>query len=355
MSTDAKARRKPPFAVMATSVKGVYSFVPPPKGVDLTKASPRTLLKHGVLMRRPDPDRESKLFALWSKFVTDVWTEENFVPPVFGAPDTITHNLKGTVSRLANGTYNSGGWSGVVVVGKWVGAMGIWQVPKVSAPTTPVGQSGVYQSSSWVGLDGAKGLIPGTTTTDVLQTGVSHNVIASTGQAVYYAWFEWVVANYAAVAADFPYVYPIIIKSPTVKAGDEICAIVQYVYDQGDDIANPIPPPGPYNFGGLMLTNVTTGKPIVNLYLEPPTGASFAGESAEWIMECPDGLARDTLPKFSSVNFHSAGACNVGDAPPGGDVGVELQNADRVTFEDFEGNVETNVNAGLATVSINYQ
>ncbi len=156
------------------------------------------------------------------------------------------------------------------------------------------------------------------------------------------------------VSDEFPDVYPIPITSVPVHAGDEICVVVQYVKQFGDDIANPLPPAGPYNFGGIMLTNVTTGK-AVNLYLWPPTGASFAGDSAEWIMECPDGLARGILPKFSSVNFTTAGACNVGDAPPGGDVGIELQNADQVTFEDFEGNVETNVKAGLGVVNINYQ
>jgi hypothetical protein len=71
-------------------------------------------------------------------------------------------------------------------------------------------------------------------------------------------------------------------------------------------------------------------------------------------MECPDGFV-DTLPKFSSVNFRKAGACNVHDAPPGSYAGIELGKADTVFFEDSEGIVETNVNATTGIVNINYQ
>jgi hypothetical protein len=102
-----------------------------------------------------------------------------------------------------------------------------------------------------------------------------------------------------------------------------------------------------------MLMNMTKNKGH-SLYLAPPTGASFLGDSAEWIMECPDGLEGDSLPKFSSVTFHTAGACNVGDAIPGGEIGIELQKADQVVFEDAEGVTETNVSADVGTVTITY-
>ena len=82
MSVDAKAQEKHPYALIPTNLNGVHSFVPPPKGTDLTKTSRATLMKHGVLMRRPDPEKEPKLYALWHRFVTEIWAEENFVPPV---------------------------------------------------------------------------------------------------------------------------------------------------------------------------------------------------------------------------------------------------------------------------------
>ena len=39
----------------------------------------------------------------------------------------------------------------------------------------------------------------------------------------------------------------------------------------------------------------------------PPTGASFSGSSAEWIMEQTHGSA---LPSFSPLQFSPAVACN---------------------------------------------
>ena len=90
-----RKREKLPFDLMPTSIEGVYSFVPPPKGIDLRSASRRTLLKHGILMRRPDPEKEPRRFALWSRFLGEIYTEGNFVSPIFGPQQAIPHNLKG--------------------------------------------------------------------------------------------------------------------------------------------------------------------------------------------------------------------------------------------------------------------
>jgi Peptidase A4 family len=128
----------------------------------------------------------------------------------------------------------------------------------------------------------------------------------------------------------------------------------------GDNIGNPTPPAGPYHFGGILLVNVTTGK-SANLYVAPPVAAfpissgTFTGDTAEWIMECPNGPDNGTLPQFSSVTFQQAGACNVLDAPPGGYAGVALQNGVLYNFLDGFSNVETNESAGVGTVTINYQ
>ncbi|HXW62338.1 MAG TPA: G1 family glutamic endopeptidase, partial [Candidatus Acidoferrales bacterium] len=330
---------KLPFDLVPTSMKGVYSFVPPPKNVDLTTASRRTLIKHGVLMRRPDPEREPSLFALWRRFVGEIWKEENFVTPVFGTPGVITHNVKGL--RQTDSGLVSANWSGCAVTGNWVGAMGVWEVPTVSKPTTPPGPDGQWQSSSWVGLDGGGGIIPGTSTTDVLQAGIAQNVDAN-GQPTYFPWYEWFVPNYEAVKAEFPYVLPIPIAFQ-VSPRDQISVVVQYVQQMGDNIGNPMPPAGPYHFGGVLLVNVSTGK-AVNLYLPPPTGASFAGDSAEWIMECTDGPEGGTLPKFTVLTFQNAGACNVLDAPPASEKGVNLQNGVLIDFVDAYNNDETNEN-----------
>ena len=63
-------------------------------------------------------------------------------------------------------------------------AAGSWTVPSVSKPTEPPGSDGGWDSSSWVGLDGSSG------SDDVLQAGIEQRVDGS-GNASYYAWFEW--------------------------------------------------------------------------------------------------------------------------------------------------------------------
>jgi hypothetical protein len=344
----------------------VYSFVPPPKGTDLTTASKSTLMKHGLLMRKPDQEREPERFARWLRFARDIWTEEKFVPPTFGHPESVTHNLKGSrrpkkdVPVTYGDCYNNS-WGGIAVVGAWVGAMGTWSVPTVTqpdnppSPATPAANGGGWQSASWVGLDGGAGIIEGTNSTDVLQAGVSQN-LDSTGQPAYYAWYEWSVLLDGLTAMDpqYPYVFPIPITSMKVDAGDTITVVVQYVKHMGDDIADPIPPAGPYSFGGILLTNETSGE-AVNLYLPPPPGGSFIGDSAEWIMECPTCYLGGTFPQFSTVHFDDAGACNVGDAPPGSDIGVELQKATRCFLVNKNGSLGNLVYGDLGTVDIVYQ
>ncbi len=372
-----------PFELLPTSMKGVYSFVPPPKGVDLRTASRRTLMKHGIFMRRPDPEREPKHFALWNKFVDEIWREENFNLPTFGPSPGIPHGLKGLWPTETYDTYQSGNWSGCVVVSSpsspWVGAWGAWQVPTVSQPTTPADTSGQWQSASWVGLNGAGGsLIPGTFSTDVLQAGVSQNITG--GNPSYSPWFEWVVQNAEAVAAqycptgqgEYCYVLPQTITSVVVNAGDTVSVVVQFVRQMGDNIGDPAPPGGPFGFGAVLFVNATTGQ-AYNIYLAPPPGASFAGDTAEWIMECQSGPApvgppvpylgyNGTLPQFSPVTFQPASACNALDAPPEAAVGVLLQNGALVNFQDFRyinqmppsTVVETNSSAGEGTVTITY-
>jgi hypothetical protein len=368
MASESKStRKKHPFELLPTSMKGAYSFAPPPKGVDLRTASRRTLLKHGILFRRPDREREPELFALWNRFVEEIWNEKNFNLPTFGPSPGIPHNLKGLRPTEAYGVYQSDNWSGCMVVSSssssWVGAWGVWQVPTVSQPTTPAGTDGLWQSASWVGLNGGGRqldgtFLPGTYSTDVLQAGVAQNVYAG-GYPLpqYYAWFEWVTSDWQDqnVQNEFPYVLPRPITSVPVNPGDTISVVVQFVPQIGDTGVGPIPPAGPYVGAAVLLVNVTTGQSF-NLYLNPPTGASFAGDTAEWIMECPTGPGNGTLPQFSSVTFQNASACDALDAPPESSVGVDLgQSGNLIEFVDSYGNVETNESAGEGTVTINYQ
>jgi len=318
-----------PFELRPTNIEGVYSFVPPPKGFDHRTASNATLIKHGILVPRPDPVKNPALFELWRKVLEEIWTEENFTVPVLAPQVGITHNLKDT--RHTDGPPIGGvSWSGCALVGSWSGVMGVWAIPEVSQPSTPQAPNGGWNSSSWVGLDGCFGLIPGTTSTDVLQAGVEQRVDAA-GNAHYDAWIEWYVPAptnlppstpvdmqgyplaWVGPHGQYKYVHQANINSFPVKAGEEVSVVVQYVKHKGDEIGNPLPPKAPYSFGAISFVNLTRHKSH-RFYLKPPPGAAFAGESAEWVMELPDGGA-GTLPKFTSVTFETAGACNAQNTP----------------------------------------
>jgi hypothetical protein len=71
----------------------------------------------------------------------------------------------------------------------------------------------------------------------------------------------------------------------------------------------------------LAGSNSATGEHF-SITLEPPTGASFNGSSAEWIMEAPDGgEPMSSLPAFNPVEFTGASACGDGNVhnPQNGD------------------------------------
>jgi Peptidase A4 family len=223
--------------------------------------------------------------------------------------------------------------------------MGIWTVPTVSAPqgkyAAPAADDGQYHSASWVGLDGAWANNPNepTASQDTLQAGIAQNVNPGIttqdqpgGIGLYYAWAEWFTPAFFNQNArtTYPYLAPQKISTVHVNPGDQIAVFVQYVQHRGDNISNPSPPPGPYHFGAVLLVNMTTGG-TANFYWPPPPQASFAGDSAEWIMELNDGTV---LPAFSTINFTDAEACDVADAPPGGVIGTELQDGTVIDLVD---------------------
>jgi hypothetical protein len=344
--------RRLPFDSVETNIKGVYSLVPPPRGRDLLNADRATLLKHGVLVRRPDPEREPGLFRLWKRFVTEIWTEDNYTAPIFKPARPSIHNLKGPFGHITQNNVNSANWSGVVlrssVKQPWVGATGIWNVPELTVPPGG-GTGGTWFTSSWVGLDGAGNAFPGLSL-DVLQAGVQQDLYPS-GASSYYAWFEWYTPAISDQQAldQYPYLAAQRILTVPVQPGDVISVAVQYVRSIGDEIGNPAPPPRPYHFGALLLVNVTTSK-SANVYFPPPPQSKFAGDTAEWIME----LGSPTFPVFRPVVFRNAGACDALDAPPAGFAGTQLQNGTVFNVEDASGHIETNASGTGGQVTIPY-
>ena len=104
------------------------------------------------------------------------------------------------------------------------------------------------------------------------------------------------------------YVFQTNISNFSVSPGDTVHCSVQYI----NGVA-----------GQINFAKQTTGQ-TTTVTLVPPPGATFNGNSVEWIMEAPDGGEPiSSLPRFTPVSFTSAFGCGadgktVGD-PKNGD------------------------------------
>jgi len=314
--------KKLPFPIIPTNIEGAYTSPAWPADFDLSTASSTELMRHGVFFRRPGPEDDPRLVEAWKQATSRVWRAEDRIIPVMEVQTGKSH-LRGPVRRGEDGTYYGGGWSGGAVRGKWSGVVGQWKVPSVYKPKEPAGMSGGWTSSSWVGLDGAY------SSNDVLQAGVAQQV-DSHGNPSYVAWYEWWAPPQAGSP---PYVWQVNITNFPVSAGDVMFVSAQYVGTTA---------------GHLWFMNVTTGKQF-SMTLSPPPGATFDGESAEWIMECNDGAEpAASLPGFSAVDFTGCVACGPNTAS------VTPQDGDTFVIEGAQGQSLTQTTLGDGTVTIDF-
>jgi hypothetical protein len=135
-----------------------------------------------------------------------------------------------------------------------------------------------------------------------------------------------------------PYIFQTNIPNFPVNPGDTVFCSVQYTNNQ--------------TAGHIYFANDTTGEHF-SLTLVPPPGATFNGNSIEWIMEAPDGgLPISALPSFTPVAFTGALGCGadgrtVGN-PQNGDTWNILDNALRPPRN------LTSVTLGDGTVTIDF-
>ena len=130
------------------------------------------------------------------------------------------------------------------------------------------------------------------------------------------------------------YIFQTNIVNFTVKPGDTInCGVLYF-----GDIA-----------GYVEMANQATGQHF-SITLAPPPGATFDGDSIEWIMEAPDGGPPiSSLPSFTPVNFTSAVGCGPNNA-----VG-NPQSALPVNVVNTSNTFLTSVTLGSNSVTINFK
>lgn len=230
--------------------------------------------------------------ALRSRILARSWPADARIIPHLVPQIGVTHLLTSSGAH-ADVAYTSNNWAGSTIAGNWTDDVGIWRVPAVSIPETPPGTNGGWDSSSWVGIDGAYG------SNDVLQAGVQQSV-AGDGSTTYVAWYEW----YAPKVQGSPaYIYQTNIDNLEIQPGDEVFAGIHYRDGKGL----------------VMFGNVDRGH-YFDIVIDPPPGASMSGNSVEWIMEAPNsGEPGTSLPRFTPVIFSAAMASPAAAGAPGGD------------------------------------
>ena len=285
---EAQFRAKIPYQLTPTSLKGVYLNPAPPAGFDPKTASQHDLIKHGIMVRKPGAEDSPEMHQAWQDFFSREWQEKDRIVPQFEVHMGKTHNLRTPPEKHTNSSYFTNAWAGAVKQGgSWTTCIGTWTIPTVSKPTEAQGTEGGWNSSSWVGIDGFNSLV---VSNDVLQAGIEQKVDKN-GNASYFAWYEWFAPT---KPNSPPYIFEIGIPNMPVAAGQSVSCVVQY---QGTTA------------GMLTFTNNTTGVHF-SITLVPPPGATFKGNTAEWIMEAPDtGEPVSSLPKFTPVVFTAANAC----------------------------------------------
>jgi hypothetical protein len=281
MSNQGAAELRLPYELIPTALSGAFISPAPPDDFDPQTASPASLMRHGLLWRRPQQGDDPALRAAWERVFSRAWRAEDRIIPEFEPQVGKTHNLRGA-RRLADGGFTGAQWAGAVVRGKWTGAIGYWVIPAVTRSLEPQGTEGGWNSSSWVGIDGTFG------SNDVLQAGVQQ-IVDSNGKASYVAWYEW----YAPPQRNSPpYIFQVNIPNFAVSPGQQVYCSVQYINNN--------------TAGQLYFANEATGKHF-SITLAPPPGATYSGNCAEWIMEAPDGgEPKSSLPSFTPVTFTSA-------------------------------------------------
>ncbi len=175
-------RKELPHQLTPTNLEGAYTTPAPPDEFDPNSATATNLLRHGIFLKRPSVGDAPEVTAAWERVFSRKWRPQDRITPHLVPQLGVTHNKRKV--RKTDAGFSSNNWGGGSIQGRWVTAIGTWVVPTVSKPSEAQGAEGGWNSSSWVGIDGAYG------SNDVLQAGVQHQVDAN-GNASYVAWFEW--------------------------------------------------------------------------------------------------------------------------------------------------------------------
>jgi hypothetical protein len=246
------------------------TYDPPPAGFDSQTASQAALRRYG-LPRRPDPDTEPKLAALWKQ--------------VFDRPTTsvkaqvASDPLRNRPRPAAPPPYiPPGSWGGAQVAANSADANPMimvfaqWVVPTVY----PFNQTGEdFYIAFWVGLFGGGSL---------LQAGVQAKVHADTSAPVTWdAVFEWYSGKY---------------RDPSNH-------VTNFPVAPGDTVSFLICATQP-NVGYVSMSNISRGLHTSVTVIPSHTDLALVGPQAVWAVET---TSTAELPVYDWMEFSSCVCC----------------------------------------------
>ena len=193
---------------------------------------------------------------------------------------------------VGNTPYDSQNWSGVGVTaspgyfmanGSYV--VGVFHVPSIGAENCTYGP---YSAAMWVGMDGYAS--PGAN--DVLQAGVRADACSSSVEV----WFEWFTDG----CASWQYACTETDVNLPASAGDAFSISVTY------HTTSP--------HGSAFIVNNTTGQYVPVGFDQPvgSPGSTYAGTSAEWVLERPGYIGISDLENLANYasNTYMEGTYN---------------------------------------------
>lgn len=327
MAIDAPTRRA---QAMPDSLKRlgykIRRFGPLPRGFNPLTATDEQLADHR-LPRRPDPQTEPKLLALWERSMTQTKT---WIAPEFA-------EVKGRVGPspvlprpIASGELPLDPPPPDIEYENWSGAMRLatagqtytfvaaqWTVPDPVVDWGKVIFSDDWIAAEWVGIDGPR------PSKDLLQAGTAIQPFwdplfgSTTAPKIdVWAWWEWVPNS------------PVGISNVVVSPRDVVVCLVC----ADDTMAG----------ATIYFTNLTTGRGT-RFHVTPPSGTKLVGSTAEWIVERPTiypGWPESWWESPYLAELPDYVECDFDDCVAGGpNLFVDLDGADTVTMVSANGDI----------------
>ena len=174
-------RARLPHPTLPTNLPGVFAIPPLPAGFDPNTASRAAMIKHGLVLRRPNEKDPPALLKAWKHAFARPWSPAKHIVPEMEVHTGRTHRLERAGNRQEGGMGSP--WAGSVLMGNWSVVSASWVVPQVAKPNAPLGPGHKWDSLSWVGIGGDG-------ESDLFQAGVDQRVDKN-GKPSYYAWYEW--------------------------------------------------------------------------------------------------------------------------------------------------------------------